>query len=128
MKKRVLCIVLVINLVLCTIPNTIFAMADSNSKVLLQLSKNDVGIVDEPEMKPDGPESFFVKKENQIYVCDTVNSQIVYFENGQLTSKIKIDTNDRLLDLFLDNDIFYILTDNNQVLEVNKDGVIINMT
>lgn len=124
MKKRILAFILAICAMFGLISTASAAKIEkSASDTILSIDASDM-VIDGEEVKTEGPQSFFVRDERNMYILDTVNSKVRHYTEGRLVESISIDVNCNMLDLYVVEGKYYILTEENEILQTDWKGKI----
>lgn len=78
--------------------------SDNNNNLVLSVpfGNDTLGLSGGDGEEIKAPESFYVTKDNEIYICDTVNSRVLVYKNGSQVAQIPVKPQYTLIDIYVD--------------------------
>lgn len=90
--------------------------------------KDQIGLLDVPDIQRSGPESFSVDAQGEIYICDTVNQRIQIFSpNGEYQSTIPLEKEITASDIAIDRvGLIYVYDAKGRLYQYDKKGNLVS--
>ena len=124
-------IVLTILIAMLSLSNLALADVDleNTNSLLVRLPFDfnlEVSHMDMIDFPSDGPQSFYIDNNNQIYILNTLANKInLYNSNGKILKNYEINDAERLIDLTVKDGLIYALDANEYVFVIDEKGDIL---
>lgn len=118
--KKILAIICILILVVVSIAPTVassdFTIIVNKSNTKLTVPLNEIHITGGDEQEYNGPSSFLIKND-EIYILDSVSSEIKIYNNNKLYSTLKLPEEYYFIDMDIFGDTLYLLDTKYRIVE-----------